>query len=178
MVASLLSLQAEEVPSPEGRAALEESHDRVRSFALLHEELYRALEHGQVRLTQYLRRVVEAFECAHQARVRLDLAEERRLVDVDRAICCGLILNELLTNAVKHAYPERPRGEIGVGYRGEGAACELRVWDRGVGLPADLRPESAATLGLRLVRLLATRLSASLSIQVGEGTTFRLRFLA
>lgn len=176
MVASLLSLQAEEIQSAEGKAALEESHDRVRSFALLHEELYRALERGQVRLADYLRRLVEAFEHAHHVRVLLDLTGEHPVLDIDRAISCGLILNELLTNAVKHAYPGEVAGEIGVGCQRVGEECELRVWDRGVGLPPGVRPEQTASLGLRLVRILCRRLSARLSVETGEGTTFLLRF--
>jgi PAS domain S-box-containing protein len=176
MVASLLTLQADQIQSAEGKAALEESHNRVRSFALLHEELYRALERGQVRLTDYLRRLVEAFQHAHQVRILLDLPGEQPVLDIDRAISCGLILNELLTNAVKHAYPGEAAGEIGVGCRHTAGECELRVWDRGVGLPPAVRPDQTGSLGLRLVRILARRLSARVSVEVGNGTTFLLRF--
>jgi PAS domain S-box-containing protein len=176
MVASLLSLQAEEIQSAEGKAALEESHDRVRSFALLHEELYRALEGGQVRLTDYLRRLVRAFEHAHHVHILLDLTGERPVLDIDRALSCGLILNELLTNAVKHAYPGEATGEIGIGCRHAGGECELRVWDRGVGLPPGVRPDQTGSLGLRLVRILARRLSARLSVGTEDGTIFFLRF--
>jgi two-component sensor histidine kinase len=176
MVAGLLTLQAEAIQSTEGKMALEESHARVRSFAILHEQLYRSLEGGRIRLAEYLGRIVTAFEGAHHVQVVRRLPQGPLFLDVDRAIPCGLIVNELLTNAVKHAFGGGQIGEIGVGCSCTGTDWEVVVWDRGIGLPAALRIEDASSLGLRLVRILLRRLSGRVWITGGEGTAFHIRF--
>jgi PAS domain S-box-containing protein len=176
MISSLLGLQAEAIQNPEGKAALEESCTRVHSLALLYEQLYRSLEQGRVRLGEYLRGLVGAFEQVHGVPVVVDLGGEDLSLDVDRIVPCGLVANELLTNALKHAFPGERPGEIGVSLRVTEARCELRVWDRGRGLPAGLRVEESRSLGLRLVHLLAAQLGATLAVDTSAGTTFTIVF--
>jgi PAS domain S-box-containing protein len=176
LLCNLLHLQADQIESPEGRMALAESYLRVYSMAELHERLYRSLDRGMIRLGEYLGSVSESFRQSHAFRVVLELGDEEIYLDVDRAVRCGLIVNELLTNAVKYAFPDGQPGEIGIGLRTRGTDLQLRVWDTGVGLPAGLALEDARSLGLRLVRMLAQRLRAEIVVDSSSGTAFTLTF--
>jgi two-component sensor histidine kinase len=97
-------------------------------------------------------------------------------LDVDRAIHAGLIVNELVTNALKHAFPTGTAAEILVGLAQQDDQLELEVRDNGVGLPAGLDLGEAKSLGLRIVHILARRLNASVQITTHRGTTFRMAF--
>ena len=180
MLCSLLELQAQAIESPEGKEALELSTGRIYAIARLYEQLYRSMSSGQVILCEYLRGLAENFQntyATHGITVQLPPLNGIYL-DVDRAIPCGLIVNELLTNAVKHAFPPEVRGTVGIGLRKVGAMVELRVWDNGRGLPADLDIATSTSLGLRLVRILALRLRADITVESYEGAAFTLTFPA
>ena len=103
--------------------------------------------------------------------------EDLRL-DVDRALACGLVVSELVTNALKHAFAGRSHGRIRVTMTGVGDEIVLRVADDGIGLPAGFESRSTTTLGFELIGAFVQRLNAQLSIERGEGTTFELRFPA
>jgi two-component sensor histidine kinase len=179
MLASLLELQADTVASPAGKAALEESAARIGAMGRVHEQLYASIASGRVPLGGYLRRLAEGF-CeiahAHGVAVTLDLPVAGPHLDVDRALLCGLIVNELLTNAMKHAFPAGMAGEAGIAMHRGGNRIRLRVWDTGRGLPAGLNLEATNSLGLRLVQILARRLRADLAMTTSPGTEFTLTF--
>jgi PAS domain S-box-containing protein len=177
MLADLLYLQAEATESPERRAALEESQARVFAMASLNDQLYKALEHGQVHLGRFFRGFTEVFARHHSVPVVAATSEEEEChLDADRALHCGLIVSELLTNAVRRADAGVAAGTIGVTLRLPGRDCELEVWDRGSGPPAQADPADPHDLGLRLVRLLAERLRATIAVTRSDGTAFRIRF--
>jgi two-component sensor histidine kinase len=111
-----------------------------------------------------------------EATICLDLPPEPFVFDVDRTLHVGLIVNELVTNAVKHAFPSGTRGEIGIALRSHGDQLELRVWDTGKGLPADFDAATISTLGLRIVHILAKRLRAEVRIENRNGATFTVTF--
>jgi two-component sensor histidine kinase len=161
-------------------AALEDAHARVQAMTLLHVQLSRSQTIGEdVDLPAYLRAVVAAFRNGHpDVRVLEEFRQEGLYCDAGRAIPCGLIVTELLTNATKHAFPRGAPGEIGVGLSCSGENYELRVWDRGMGLPSDLNLERVASLGLKLVRLMAPRLRGSYSVSTAGGTVFTFTFPA
>jgi PAS domain S-box-containing protein len=180
MLCSLLELQADAIQSPEGKAALELSATRIYAIARLYEQLYRAMTGGQVVLCEYLRGLAEHFQTTygrHGIRVIVPPLNGVFL-DVDRAIPCGLIVNELLMNAVKHAFGPGAEGTVGIEVRRAGDMVQLRVWDTGRGLPRGLNIETSNSLGLRLVRILAQRLRADLCIEGGAGARFLLTFPA
>ena len=176
LLCNLLHLQADQIENREGRMALAESYLRVYSMAELHERLYRSLERGKIRMGEYLAGVSESFRQSHASRVVLDLDDQEIYLDVDRAVRCGLIVNELLTNAVKYAFPDGGPGEIGIALKTRGTNLELRVWDTGVGLPTGLSIQDARSLGLRLVRVLAQRLPAEIALESSRGTAFTFIF--
>jgi two-component sensor histidine kinase len=180
VVSSLLYLQGRRLPAPEVQGVLRESQARVRSMALVHERLYQSGDLASVDFGQYLEALT-----AHLARtfaprdtevsVRSEAGGIR--LPVDAAIPCGLIVNELCTNAFKHAFMGRAAGRLRVGLVERSALLVLEVEDDGIGLPAGATAPSSGSLGLQLVRSLATQLRAELEVDTGPaGTRFMLRF--
>ena len=99
-------------------------------------------------------------------------------LDIASAISCGLILNELIANALKHAFPEKQRGEIRVYlHTGEGGKIEMGVQDNGAGLPPEIDPDKALSLGLTLVRQLVHQLRGEIAVKRDRGTDFRVVFV-
>lgn len=173
IVDSLLGLQANRSSSPEVLAVLQDSRNRVRSMALLHESLYRSESLARINFAAYVdelcRQVVLSFGRAAEG-----LTVEKRVSPVrlalDQAVPCGLIINELVSNALKHGFPRGRPGRVLVelGPVGE-AMLRLRVRDDGVGLPPEIDPASTPTLGLQLVSDLAGQLDGQLFVEAAEG---------
>lgn len=173
IVTSLLSLQAARLHDPALTAALLETGNRVRSMALLHETLYQSGNLAALNFSTYLRNL-----CAHLARsfgpesgarVRLDVRLGEVHLDLDRAISCGLLVNELICNAFKHGYPGERSGCLTVALRQDPAGIHIKIADDGAGLPPELDLRQARTLGMRLVNSLAAQLHGVLDIQSTPG---------
>jgi PAS domain S-box-containing protein len=177
MLCDLLYLKAETLPAGEPRALLEDSYGRIYAFARLHEQLYETMQGGEVRLGEYLARLVASVQqFAAGATIRVEAVPGDHALDLDRAISAGLIVNELVTNALKHAFPKGQPGAIGVRLQVQGGDYVLDVWDTGPGLPPGFDAEKAPSLGLRLVRLLAHRLQATVTLKTEPGAAFTIRF--
>jgi two-component sensor histidine kinase len=135
------------------------------------------MQGGTVRLGEYLERLVGSVrQFADGPAIGMDLTPGEHRLDLDRAISAGLIVNELLTNAIKHALPQGQPGAMGVRLRVQGGDYLLDVWDTGPGLPPDLDVEKTPSLGLRLVHLLARRLQATVRCKNDGGATFTIQF--
>jgi two-component sensor histidine kinase len=173
---SLLELQADSTSSPEARRAIAECQHRVSAMTRLHDQLYQSLASGRIRIAEYLRTLAEALSSSYGAPVTVAAPDVEIALDPDRAMACGLVANELLTNAFKYARPAGQAIEIGLGFHADRSMYHLRVWDTGVGLPASVDLDNAPSLGLRLVRLLAIKLQASVRIDRRHGTSFTLSF--
>jgi PAS domain S-box-containing protein len=180
VISSLLALQAKQVrDNPEAEAALRESQQRVRSMALIHEKLYQSQNLAQINLADYVRHLATSMVRFYQGGVRVDLRLDLEAValGVDQAVPCGLILNELITNALKYAWPGGGRGCLWVDlHAGPGARVELRVADDGPGLPAGLDIDRTSSLGLQLVVSLAAQLQGTVSVGRARGAEFRVVF--
>lgn len=180
VIASLLRLEAGRRDEAATVAALREMQGRIRSMALLHETLYRSGNFAGVELASYLRQLATQLFRAQNDRggaVALRLELEPATLEIDRAIPCGLIVNELLTNCLKHAFPEARAGEICVRLRAAPEArLELGVGDTGVGLPADWDRRDARSLGLKLVEDLARQLGGVMTVRTGPGTDIAISF--
>ncbi|MHB0955463.1 MAG: PAS domain-containing protein [Pirellulaceae bacterium] len=180
VISSLVALQAGRVPEAAMREILQDVTHRVRSMALVHEKLYESSDLARVNFSEYSRSLLTYLWRAHDATVsgiRLVLDLEPIQLSVNAAVPCGLILNELATNALKHAFRGQPGGEVAVSLRGtpEGQVC-LRVEDDGVGLPAGFDWRTADSLGLHLVHMLVGQLHASVEITSDEGTQIAVTF--
>jgi two-component sensor histidine kinase len=172
VTSSLLRLQTEAVTDASARRALGDSQNRIRSMALVHELLYRSKDLSRVDLAEYVRDVSRQLLRSHEIdpeRIRVDLRLDAAPVAADLAVPCGLILNELLTNALKHAFPEQRRGQIEIEVRAQPGRLHLIVGDDGVGFRQTGAPTS---LGLRLVQALAEQVGGSLKVtsEPGRGT--------
>jgi len=176
LISSILSLQARLLDG-EARAVLEEGQLRVRSIALVHEKLCESPTLNDIELGQYIQDLVRflrrAVEGSSQIEVQLDTPPLP--VAIDQAIPCGLVINELVTNALKHAFPEKRRGVISVQVTPlAGDRFRIRVSDDGVGLPEHIDVVSPRTLGLDLVATLARQHDAELKVERKKGTSFAL----
>jgi two-component sensor histidine kinase len=178
VVSSLLGLQAHMIQDPLLRMPFEDSQARIQTMARIHEQLYRSSDLTQIDFAAYLRDLTtRAVQASHigPGRLSLDLSAEAVYFPIEIAIPCGLLLHELLSNCVKHAFPGNRGGTIGISLcRHPQGPYVLTVCDDGVGLPPGLDVRSTASLGLRLVHLLAAQLHGSLTFESHQGTTVTL----
>jgi PAS domain S-box-containing protein len=178
VIASLINMQVRALGGGAGRDALVECGTRVEAMALIHEKLYQSQHYSQVAFSEYARTLAASVFHATGLSphgIALDLAMEDVSLSVDRAIPCGLVLNELITNALRHAFPAGRTGTIRVQLAAVGdGAIRLAVSDDGVGLPPGFEIETSRSLGLQLVRMLAGQLGAALQIDSTAGTRVAL----
>jgi PAS domain S-box-containing protein len=180
VISSLVSMQADGSQDDTVREVLNDVTYRVRSMALVHEKLYHSESLARIDFAEYAQSLLGYLWRAHGAAaeaIRLTLDLEPVELPVDTAVPCGLILNELAGNALKHAFRGRTAGEVTVAlHRAEDGRVSLSVRDNGVGLPAEFDWQQAGSLGLRLVQMLAGQLHATVEVERDGGTEFNLSF--
>jgi two-component sensor histidine kinase len=180
VISSLLNLQARYLPDPAARAIFSQSQNRVQSIALVHERLYESADLSHVDFGKYiavlLDNVFDTYDAAGRGIVNIiDVGDVHLTVDV--AIPCGLIVNELVTNALKHAFPDGRAGTVRVSLaESPEGILDLMVQDDGVGMPAGIDPRKTVSLGLDLVITFAEQLNAEVTINREGGTRFGFRF--
>jgi len=177
IVSSLLNLQASSIRDPVDLALFGESVDRIRSMALIHDRLYKSQDLAGIEFREYIESLVMSlFHLYGHPNINFSAEVQDVRMSIDTAIPCGLIINELVTNALKHAFPDRRQGMITVslGTRSNGDV-ELCVADDGVGIPEDVDARNTTSLGLQLVNILTEQLTATLEIRRRNGTTFCIR---
>jgi two-component sensor histidine kinase len=179
VIASLLRLQAGRVADEQTRTVFEESCARIRSMAFAHEMLYRSADLSEVDLAQYIPDLASYLRRLYQhkagsVQIKNDIGELG--LSIDTAIPCGLIINELVSNAFKHGFPDGHSGTIDVRLCADDGAVALTVQDDGVGLPAELDWRQTETLGLRLVVMLVEQIEGSIELDQSEGTTWKITF--
>ncbi|MBX3749281.1 MAG: transporter substrate-binding domain-containing protein [Opitutaceae bacterium] len=177
VITSLLRLEAGRSAQPATKAALQDMQGRIRSMALLHETLYRSADFARVDMADYLRQLSTQLHRAQNTRpgaVRLQLDLEPVMLEAEQAIPCGLMVNELLTNSLKHAFPDGRSGEIRIALHARpDGRVQLEVGDNGTGLPADLDERRQRSLGLQLVSDLVRQLQGTLEAgAAGPGARF------
>lgn len=180
IITSLLSLQSAYIDDPRTLVQFQESQDRISSMALIHEMLYQSETLATVDLTDYVKSLARILLHTYTARSNIDLEIELMpaAVSIDTAVPVGLMLNELLTNALKYAFPDGRPGRLLVALSTEpGGVIRLQVEDNGVGLRPGAQLAQAETLGLRLVRMFARQLRAEVAMRSEPGhTSFDIRF--
>ncbi|HLK56732.1 MAG TPA: PAS domain S-box protein [Chthonomonadaceae bacterium] len=179
VISSLFYLQSGYTQDEATIAILRESQDRVRSMALVHETLYQSDNLAGVNFAEYARALGEQLIRTYSLPTRTIILKTELdpvPMNIDLAVPCGLILNELLTNALKHAFPGGRDGEIRLSLHREAeGACVLCVTDNGVGLPAEMAHESTKSLGLRMMRSLTRQIDGKFELVAAHpGATARL----
>ncbi len=182
VISSLLSLQADAIDDERVAGYLQDSQNRIRSMALVHEKLYGTEHFSTIEMRSYIEQMI-----AHLRRsivphdqIRVSVQAQDIYLGVDAAIPCGLLLNELVSNALKHAFAGRREGTVRIElYRIEnGERLQLSVQDDGIGLPAGIEPGRTESLGLRLVEALSQQLLGMIRVHRTGGTKIAVSFPA
>jgi PAS domain S-box-containing protein len=177
VISSLLGLHMQKSEDPEALRLLKETEARVRSMALVHEKLYDSNSLGAVPFKRYLEDLTSNLVAHHRsAHVDVQLNLDNVSLAIGSAVPAGLIVNELVTNCLSHAFPEGTPGKIEVSLRKAGDLCTLTVADDGSGFPEDIDYRTASTLGLQLITTLTDQLHGTINLQTGEGTKWAISF--
>jgi PAS domain S-box-containing protein len=175
VIASLLSLQSDQLKDHDAIALFEDIQNRVKSMALIHESLYRTGDLARFNFAGYIESLSSHLFQSYAGEasgIRLHMELDDLAFDVDTAIPCGLILNELLTNALKYAFPDGRSGDIYIMLRADAEHVRLSVRDTGIGFPAGVDFRNTESLGLQLIGMLSEQLGGTLTLMGEDGTTF------
>jgi two-component system, sensor histidine kinase PdtaS len=180
LIASLLDLQVEASADPQMHAVLEKCHHRLRAMALIHENMHQSQASDQIDATRYFRTLAAQLFDADRGegqQVTLSLHLDEVWMPFKTAIPCGLIVDESLSNALKHAFPPGARGEVAIALHTEAEGCiSLALQDTGVGIPAGSDIRQTNSLGLQLVYVLTEQLGGAIEVDHRQGTSFVVTF--
>lgn len=180
VISSILSLQSSYIDDEKALAMLRESQDRIKSMSFVHESLYQSDTLSEVNFAEYIRNIATNLYHSYgrpQGGIELIFDLEPVFINLDTSIPCGLIINELVSNALKYAFEGREKGRITIHLsRRSDKLLRMVVEDDGVGLPKDFDVETADSLGLQLVTALTTQVGGKLSIDISNGTKYVLDF--
>lgn len=179
IISSLLSMQARKITDKKSHAIFVDSQNRVKSMALIHESLYQSSDLSQIDVDEYLRKLASHILRSYNLnsdRIRLIFSNSSLQISVEAAVPCGLIINELVSNALKYAFPDERSGEIAIALEATPQNFTLRCADNGVGLSPEFDIRQTDSLGLKIVRNLTDQLNGDLVIHTEHGTTFEITF--
>jgi PAS domain S-box-containing protein len=181
IISSLLSIQGRCIQDENTQNVLVDCQNRVKSMALVHANLYRSEDLSKVDFANYIRRLTKFLFSSfgvNKNRVRLNLDLDKVSLEIDKAIPCGLIINELVTNCLKHAFPEGRTGEILIVLHSLNGMVALAIRDNGIGLPASgfISSQDSRSLGFKLVDSLVKQLKGTIETNLSKGTEFRITF--
>lgn len=179
VISSILSLQSAHVDGDERiLELLRVSRDRIRSMSFIHESLYQNKDFSSIDMATYIDGLSRNLVMSYSLTGNISLERDLRRVELvlDQAIPCGLILNELISNAFKHAFPDGRAGTVRIGLRQEGERVSISIADDGVGLPEGFSTRDDGNLGLELVRTLVGQLDGALEVKTGNGVVYLLTF--
>ncbi|KYK34181.1 MAG: hypothetical protein AYK19_02765 [Theionarchaea archaeon DG-70-1] len=178
VICSLLNLQSRHIKDKKYAEMLKESQDRIKSMGLIHEKLYKSESLAQIDFSEYIKDLAQSLFRSYGAsasNIALKI-EGNVCLGIDTAIPCGLLINELVSNSLKHAFPDR-KGEITIAFRSDNRCIELIVSDNGVGIPDDIDFRTTESLGLHLVTILAEdQLGGEITLNRSAGTAFHITF--
>ncbi len=180
IMSSLLRLQACQISDKKAQMALTESQTRIHSMALIHEKLYQSEDFSSIDLADYIEKMVTYLFAVYEAnarQIRFKMDMHPIEMEISRAIPCGLIINELVSNALNHAFPRSKKGELTVRiFKDRGGKCHLIVKDTGCGIPEKIDIQTPQTLGLQIVTDLVKQLEGKLKLRRDGGTEFEITF--
>ncbi|MEH2066880.1 MAG: PAS domain S-box protein [Nostoc sp.] len=180
IVSSLLQLQSHSLKDLEVIKVLRESQNRIESISLIHKNLYTSANIGQIDVGDYIHNLATSLLISYQivpGRIALETDIDSVSLNIDQAIACGLVINELISNALKHAFPNQQAGTIRIALRNLDNRIEMTIQDNGIGLPDNLDWRNTASLGLSLVYDLVTeQLEGEITLECDRGTVFKIQF--
>ena len=181
VITSILKLQSDQIENPACREVLKTCRDRIFSMSAIHEQLYHSKGLVEIDFGKFLKNLAENLAASHadfSGVISHHVEAEGVILGIESAIPCGMVVNELVSNALKHAFPQGRRGTITISLRMDADDnFEIRVADDGIGIPSDLDIRNTDTLGMQLVIMLVERqLYGSLDVVRDKGTDFTVRF--
>ncbi len=178
IILSLINLQSNGIKDQEDLEIFRESQSRVKSLAIIHEKLYQSADFASINFDEYIRSLINYLLSYYSAElIEVDINVEKDLtLNMDTAVPCGLIINELVTNSIKHGFKEMDSGKIYINLQTDNSCLTLTVGDDGIGLPKDLDLENPQKLGLQLVKSLVDQLEGKLEFDGTNGTEFNFKF--
>jgi PAS domain S-box-containing protein len=180
IVSSLLDLQSQNLTEPTTQKIFQDCYNRIRSMALVHQKLYESTSLSKINFAEYVEELVSYLALSYgisDRDINLQLNIEPIYLNIDTAIPCGLIINELVSNTLKYAFPDDKSGLLKVElYSTDFQGVTLVVKDNGVGISKDVNTQETSTLGLQLVEILTHQLDGAIELNVSEGTEFKIQF--
>lgn len=180
IISSLLRLQSRQIKNKKILDIFNVGQNRIRSMALIHESLYQSKDLSRINFTDYVKRLTTHLFSMYRMgleRVQLKVNVDEVFLDINRAIPCGLIVNELVSNSLKHAFPDGKEGEVEVKMNGNSRGkINLIVKDNGIGFPEDLDYQKTETLGMQLVTDLVAQIEGKIELMREQGTEFKVVF--
>jgi len=180
VISSLLYLQSNRIKEKEYKDIFNESQNRIKSMALVHEKLYKSDDLSGIELSDYIRSLINylirSYNVNYQ-KIKLEIKIDNIFLSIDKSIPFGLIVNELVTNSLKYAFEGREEGILRISIvLDEIGTIKVSIFDDGKGIPAGFDIKNSTSLGLRLVQTLVTQLEGSLQINTNVGTEFLIEF--
>jgi len=181
IIISLINLQSNSIKDPSLLKMFNDSTNRIRAMALIHEKLYRSEDLSKIEFTSYIKTISEELHSSFTTssyNPQVNIEADDIHLGIDQAIPCGLIVNELITNALKYAFPENSNaGIIRISMRRNNKnEITIIVSDNGIGLPLEIDIEKSTTLGLQLVSVLIKQIRGSYTLDRSSGTTWTITF--
>jgi PAS domain S-box-containing protein len=177
IIISLVNLQMRQTDDPGVKQIMSETQNRVRAMSLVHEKLYRSESLSRIDFADYTRFLATqlfSFYGTDSLRVRLDFTMGKIMVDINTAVPLGLLMNELISNALKHAFPNGREGTLSISGGYEGDLITLVVRDDGIGIPTELDWKNTTSLGMRLVTSLIDQVDGTVTLDRNQGTAFTI----
>ena len=178
IISSLLNLQIEHIDNDDSVNILKESQNRVKTMSMIHEKLYQTKNFNSIDQSEYITSIINGLLYSYSVNKRIF-----PLIDVDpvnlnieTSVPCGLIINELVSNSIKHGFPNNMSGTILIALKPVENGFELKIADNGVGFPKDINFKKTHTLGLELVNNLVTQLDGEIEMESSDGTEFKITF--
>jgi PAS domain S-box-containing protein len=173
IISGLLELQAFQIRDDSVRYALLDSQSRVKSMALVHEKIYQSEDLSSINYKEYIDQLAEYLFATHeQPNVTYSIDSDNVNMPIDSAIPTGIIINELITNSLKHAFPDGRNGSVGIKLKNHSNGVTLVVEDNGIGMKKEVDLSTSTSLGLELVNALSQQLNATVQVDTQNGTRF------
>jgi PAS domain S-box-containing protein len=178
IISSLLNIQSNYIKDKEDLELLRESQTRIKSMAIIHEGLYKSNDFTHINFKDYIHSLIHYISVHYNLspKIQINVDVKNILLNIETAIPCGLIINELVTNSIKHAFPPESEGKIKVSLNFNMGTFILRVSDDGIGFPTNIDFRNTKTLGLRLVNILSNQLDGTIELDTQHGTEFIIHF--
>jgi PAS domain S-box-containing protein len=180
IISALLDLQSESIHDEQSRICFQYSQDRIRSMALVHEHLYRSRDFASIDFADYIENLAAYLFNSYRSdlgRISLKVNADNIVLGIDMSIPCGLIINELISNSLKHAFPDDRQGEVTIELSaGTDGWINLSVADTGVGFPSGIDIANVRTLGLRIVGMLVKQVRGRIEMRNDNGAYCMVRF--